>query len=104
MDDDIAIAHNVLSCYTKINPLIKIGQKGNIFIVDNHINKNPNWVSHRKNDDLVSNGPSKAKWVYDIILFAKAIINFITEVLHLCGVVDLQSLQERATDLFGIIL
>ena len=83
MGDDMAIAHNVLLCYTKISP---------------------NWVSHRKNDDLVSNGPSKAKWVYNSILFAKAIINFITEVLHLCGVVDLQSLQERATDLFGIIL
>lgn len=72
--------------------------------MSHNINDDPNWESRRNNDDLVVNGPSKIKRVYDIILFVAVTVEHVITILHLCGVVDLQSLQERATDLFGIIL
>lgn len=65
----------------------------------NFMDKSPNYK-----DDLVVNEPSKMKRVYDIILFVPVTVERVITILHLCGVDDLQSLQERATDLFGIIL
>jgi hypothetical protein len=72
--------------------------------MSNEINNDPNWESRCNKDDLVLNGPSKIKRVYDIILFVPVTVERVITILHLCGVVDLQSLQERATNLFGIIL
>ena len=37
--------------------------------MSNEINNDPNWESRCNKDDLVLNGPSKIKRVYDIILF-----------------------------------
>lgn len=66
-------------------------------------NKHPDRSSGRDNNDLVANEPSKAKLAYKIIIFATATVKLITEILH-CRVVDPQPLQERATDLVGVVL
>jgi hypothetical protein len=73
-------------------------------MIKNNDNKDPNWASRSNNDDRAANRPARVKRVCDIIFFATAIVKRITMMLHLCGVVNLQSLQERVTDLLGIVL